>query len=121
MSAVYLLSDPNVPPTAFLLFRPQWVSLLEPTGVPSDAQAGWHRGQNANPYLLHCCTAEPVLTRATKPKNCKKKLKELKELKNSKFLKNDKSNIFYKTCFAKKSKNVSLSFFFFEKKKTSKS
>ena len=27
---------------------------------------GWHRGQRANPYLLHCCTAEPVLTRATK-------------------------------------------------------
>ena len=64
MFAVYLLSDPNGPPTAFLLFR---VSLPGPTGVPSDAQARWHRGQSANPYLLHrCCTAEPVLTHATK-------------------------------------------------------
>ena len=31
-----------------------WVSLPGPTGVPSDAQAGWRRGQSANPYLLHC-------------------------------------------------------------------
>ena len=44
-----------------------WRSLPGPTGAPSDAQGGWHRGQSANPYLLHCCTtAEPVLTRATK-------------------------------------------------------
>ena len=44
-----------------------WVSLPGPTGVPSDAQAGWHRGQRDNPCLLHCCcTAEPVLTRASK-------------------------------------------------------
>ena len=66
--AVHLLSDPNGPPTAFLLFRSQCtgsVSLPGPTGVPSDAHAGWHRGQNANPHLLHCCcTAEPA--RATK-------------------------------------------------------
>ena len=26
-----------------------WVSLLGPTSVPSDAQAGWHREQSANP------------------------------------------------------------------------
>ena len=26
-----------------------WVSLPGPTSVPSDAQAGWHRGQSANP------------------------------------------------------------------------
>ena len=26
-----------------------WVSLPGPTGVPSDAQAGWHREQSANP------------------------------------------------------------------------
>ena len=53
-----------------------WVSLPGPTGVPSDALVGWHRGQIANPYLLHCCwTAEPVLTRATKQKALKKKEK----------------------------------------------
>ena len=38
-----------------------WVSLPGPTGVPSDAQAGWHKGQNANPYLLHCCAAALLL------------------------------------------------------------
>ena len=41
-----------------------WVSL--PSGVPSDAQAGWHRGQSANPHLLHCCTAAALLSRATR-------------------------------------------------------
>ena len=30
--------------------------------MPSDAQAGWHRGQSAKASVLHCCcTAEPVL------------------------------------------------------------
>ena len=42
-----------------------WVSLPGPTGVPSDAQAERHRGQSANPFLLHCCTAQPALTRTT--------------------------------------------------------
>ena len=39
-----------------------WVSLPGPTGVPTDTQAGWHRGQSANPYLLHCCTAAALLS-----------------------------------------------------------
>ena len=30
----------------------QWVSLLGPTSVSSYAQAGWYRGQSANPPLL---------------------------------------------------------------------
>ena len=30
-----------------------WVSLPGHTSVPSDAQAEWHRGQSANPFLLH--------------------------------------------------------------------
>ena len=29
-----------------------WVSLPGPTGVPSDAQAGWHQEQSANPLWL---------------------------------------------------------------------
>ena len=68
MFAVYLLFDPNGPPTAFLLFRPHCtVGILAGTRAPSDAQAGWHREQSANPYVLHCCcTAEPVMTRASK-------------------------------------------------------
>ena len=37
-------SGPSVP----------WVSLPGPTVVPSDAQAGWHREQSANPLWL-CC------------------------------------------------------------------
>ena len=32
-----------------------WVSLLGPTSVPSDAQAGWHRGQSAKPLCGFCC------------------------------------------------------------------
>ena len=39
-----------------------WVSLPGPTGVPSDAQAGWHREQSANPcgcavlvVVVTCC------------------------------------------------------------------
>ena len=62
--AVYLLSDPNGPPTACLLFRSQCiVSVLVGTHwVPSDAQARWHRGQSANPFLLHCCTAAALLS-----------------------------------------------------------
>ena len=39
-----------------------WVSLPGPTGVPSDAQAEWHRGQSVNPYLLRCCTAAALLS-----------------------------------------------------------
>ena len=64
MFAVYLLSDPNGPPTAFLLFRPQCtVGVLARTHWgASDAQAGWHRGQSANPSLLHCCTAAALLS-----------------------------------------------------------
>ena len=67
--AVYLLSDPNGPPTAFLLSRPQCtVGVLAGTHrgalrCPSKMASGTKR----NPYLLHCCcTAEPVLTLATK-------------------------------------------------------
>ena len=39
------------PPTAFLCRGTgvPWVSLPGPTSVPSDAQAGWHREQSANP------------------------------------------------------------------------
>ena len=69
MFAVYLLSDPNGPPTAFLLFRPQCTA-----GVLAGTHWGALRcpgrmasGTKRQPYLLHCCcTAEPVLTRATK-------------------------------------------------------
>ena len=32
-----------------------WVSMPGPTSVPSDAQAGWHRGQSANSVLCSCC------------------------------------------------------------------
>ena len=32
-----------------------WVSMPGPTSVPSDAQAGWHRGQSANSVLCLCC------------------------------------------------------------------
>ena len=39
-----------------------WVYLVKPTGVPSDAEAGWHRGHNANPNLLHCCAAAALLS-----------------------------------------------------------
>ena len=31
-----------------------WVSLPGPTSVPFDAQAGWHRGQSANPCVVGC-------------------------------------------------------------------
>ena len=69
--AVYLLSDPNGPPTAFLLFRPQctvgvlagthWGALRCPGRMASGTQR-----QPLSAALLHCCcTAEPVLTRAT--------------------------------------------------------
>ena len=44
------------PPTASRCSGPSvpWVSLPGPTGVPSNAQAGWHREQSANPLWL-CC------------------------------------------------------------------
>ena len=57
MFAVYLLSDPNGPPTAFLLFRPP---------MPKQDGIG-DKAPTQSAALLHCCcTAEPVLTRATK-------------------------------------------------------
>ena len=31
-----------------------WVSMPGPTSVPSDARAGWHRGQSANSVLCLC-------------------------------------------------------------------
>ena len=37
-------------------------TLLGQAGVPSDAGARWHRGQSANPFLLHCCTAAALLS-----------------------------------------------------------
>ena len=68
------------------------VSLPGPTGVHSDAQAGWHWRRSANPHLLHCCcTAEQVLTRATnkrrktrKKEGKKEKRKQTKQTKEEK-------------------------------------
>ena len=72
MFAVYLLSDPDGPPTAVLLFKPQCtVGVLAGTHrgalrCPSGKASGTKR-QPISAALLHCCcTAEPVLTRATK-------------------------------------------------------
>ena len=72
MFAVYLLSDRNGPPTAFLLFRPQCaVGVLAGTHwgalrCPSTMASGTKR-QPLSAALLHCCwTAELVLARATK-------------------------------------------------------
>ena len=72
MFAMYLLSDPNGPPTAFLLCRPQCaVGVLAGTHrgalrCPSRMASGTRR-QPLSAALLHCCcTAEPALTRATK-------------------------------------------------------
>ena len=36
-------------------------SVLGVSCLPSDAQARWHRGQSANPYLLHCGAAAALL------------------------------------------------------------
>ena len=51
------------PPTASLRRRTgvTWVSLLGPS-VPSDAQAGWHRAQSANP--VRAVSASPVVSSA---------------------------------------------------------
>ena len=72
MFAVYLLSDPNGPPTDFLLFRHQCtVGVLAWTHwgalrCPGRMASGTMR-QPLSAALLHCCcTAEPALTRATK-------------------------------------------------------
>ena len=42
------------PPTAFLHRGTgvSWVSLAGLTSAPSDAHAGWHLGQSANPFVL---------------------------------------------------------------------
>ena len=65
-------ADPNGPPTAFLLFRPQCtVGVLAGTHwgalrCPGRMASGTKR-QPLSAALLHrCCTPEPVLTRATK-------------------------------------------------------
>ena len=60
------------PPTAFLLFRPQCtVGVLAGTHwgalrCPSRMASGTKRQPLSNALLHCCCTAEPVLTRATK-------------------------------------------------------
>ena len=67
MFAVYLLSDPNGPPTAFLLFRPQCtVDVLALTHwgalrCPCRMASGTKRQQLSAAPLHCCCTAEPVL------------------------------------------------------------
>ena len=84
------------------------VSLLGPPGMPSDAQPGWHRGQSANPYLLHCCTAEPVLTRATNFVQKSTKSQETIFFKKDVILKNPLKEKFKKKKQQKKSKRKRL-------------
>ena len=47
----YACRATNRPSSAEALVYP-WVSLPGATSVPSDDQAGWHRGQSANPLWL---------------------------------------------------------------------
>ena len=67
MFAVYLLSDPNGPPTALLLFRPQCtVGVLAGTHwgalrCPGRMATGTKR-QPLSAALLHCCTAPALLS-----------------------------------------------------------
>ena len=52
MFVVCLLSDPKRTTHSLPAIQAPsvlWVSLPGPTGVPSDAQAGWHRGQKRQP------------------------------------------------------------------------
>ena len=59
-------SGPSVP----------WVSLPGPTGVPSDAQAGWHREQSANPlWLCWTCDVDIVHTRILQADDVKERQK----------------------------------------------
>ena len=85
MFAVCLLSDPNGPPTAFLLFRPQCpVGVLAGTHwgalrCPGRMQSGTKR-QTLSAALLHCCcTAEPVLTRVLQTSKKVQKRKKSKK------------------------------------------
>ena len=79
MFAVYLLSDPNGPPTAFLLFRPQCtVGVLAGTNWGALRCAGrmasGTKRQPLSAALLHCCcTAEPLLRRKKRSKRGRRK------------------------------------------------